>query len=331
MGDDTIAKLSVSHRYNATSQECESEGEIEYGWNETYTAYCYHDEAQITVYMYLCDVDPELTYCENCERPENTTNFLEYTFSVSCLPECVHCEETPAAECPADVELVETIGVTEYDEAPIRVLDSNTTTVTFTIDNFLEFDLEDMFIQYHHTAVGDSTCDRQEGVSACGSNMTYTAFCFSRTPVTIVDLFISDSKLNVSDNGVVPRCCHPDDAEAPVVQYSFLIHCETRCPDVPTVRLLSDEERDGAIEGFYKSSHRSQMSSPLQIAAKGGHYCSKEDHPCGENGENVHVCHYSAKQGYQTFCVPPQDTDVLAYYPKDHCGPCFGGFATPNA
>lgn len=326
--DETIAKLSVLHRYNSTSQECESESEVEYGWNETYTAYCFEDEAQITIYMYLCDVD-DLSVCENCQRPNDLSNFLEYTFSVSCLPECVHCEEIPPAECPEDVELVESVGVTEYEVAPIRVLDQNTSTVTFTIDNFLGVELDDMFIQYHFTAVGDTTCENEKTVSACGSNTTYTAFCMSRTPVTIVDLWISDSHLDISNSGTVPRCCHPDESDVPVVQYSFLIHCETQCADTPPVRLLSDEDRAGAIEGFYKSSHRGHMSSPLQIAAKGGHYCSKEDHPCGANNENVHVCHYSARDGYQTFCVPEDDTDILAYYPKDHCGPCFGGFANP--
>jgi hypothetical protein len=327
--NDTIAKLSVLHRYNSTSQECEAESEVEYGWNETYTAHCFEDEAQITIYMYLCDID-ELTECENCARPDNFTNFLEYSFSVSCLPECVHCEETPEVTCPDDVDLVESIGVTQYDEAPIRVLEQNETTVTFTIDNFLNFELDDMFIQYHYTNVGDTKCENHKGVSVCGTNTTYTAHCMSRTPVTIVDLWISDSHLNISDSGTVPRCCHPDDNKHdPVVQYSFLIHCVTQCPDVPAVRLLTDEERSGAIEGFYKSSHQGQMSSPLQITAKGGHYCSKEDHPCGANNENVHVCHYSARDGYQTFCVPEDDTDILAYYPKDHCGPCFGGFANP--
>jgi len=330
--NETIAKLSVLHRYNATSQECESENEIEYGWNNTYTAACFEEEAQISIYMYLCDVDP-MTECENCQRPDNFTNFLEYTFSVSCLPECVHCEETPPAECPEDVELVESIGVTQYEEnhAPLRVLEQNTSTVTFTIDNFLQVELEDVFIQYHYTDVGDTRCENRKVVSACGSNETFTAFCMSRTPVTIVDLWISDSHLNASDTGTVPRCCYPDDNDSPAVQYSFLVHCETQCPDTPPVRLLSDEERKGAIEGFYKSSHRGQMSSPLQITAKGGHYCSKEDYPCGANNENVHVCHYSARDGYQTFCVPEDDTDILAYYPKDHCGPCFGGFANPAA
>jgi len=228
------------------------------------------------------------------------------------------------------VELVESIGVTQYEEAPIRVLEQNTSTVTFTIDNFLNFELEDMFIQYHYTNVGDTKCENHKGVSVCGTNTTYTAYCMSRTPVTIVDLWISDSHLNISDSGTIPRCCHPDENKNdPIVQYSFLVHCETQCPDTPVVRLLTDEERSGAIEGFYKSSHQGQMSSPLQITAKGGHYCSKEEHPCGANNENVHVCHYSARDGYQTFCVPEDDTDILAYYPKDHCGPCFGGFANP--
>jgi hypothetical protein len=40
----------------------------------------------------------------------------------------------------------------------------------------------------------------------------------------------------------------------------------------------------------------------------------------------VNVCHYSAREGYQTYCVPESDSDVIAYVPKDYCGPCVGGY-----
>lgn len=56
-------------------------------------------------------------------------------------------------------------------------------------------------------------------------------------------------------------------------------------------------------------------------------YCLSEDFPCGREEENmVHVCHYSPRKGYQTFCVPERDSDLLRYYPDDYCGPCVDPF-----
>jgi hypothetical protein len=59
---------------------------------------------------------------------------------------------------------------------------------------------------------------------------------------------------------------------------------------------------------------------------KDSHFCVSEDYPCGDNNDYVYVCHYSARHGYQTFCVPEPDSDVLGFYPKDYCGPCVGGY-----
>lgn len=58
------------------------------------------------------------------------------------------------------------------------------------------------------------------------------------------------------------------------------------------------------------------------------HFCVVEDYPCGPSSDKVHVCHYSARDGYKTFCVPETDSDALRFYPKDYCGPCVGGYAT---
>jgi hypothetical protein len=56
-------------------------------------------------------------------------------------------------------------------------------------------------------------------------------------------------------------------------------------------------------------------------------YCVSEDFPCdGEEENMVYVCHYSTRQGYQTFCVPEADSDILRFYPHDYCGPCEGGY-----
>ena len=59
-------------------------------------------------------------------------------------------------------------------------------------------------------------------------------------------------------------------------------------------------------------------------------YCQSTDYPCGGEGPDsmmVHVCHYSTRLGYKTYCIPERDSEVLRFYGNDYCGPCanFGG------
>ena len=63
-----------------------------------------------------------------------------------------------------------------------------------------------------------------------------------------------------------------------------------------------------------------------------GYYCSAEDFPCEdeEGPGKVHVCHYSTRKGYQTFCVPEEDSEILRFYKNDYCGPCVGGYGGVN-
>jgi hypothetical protein len=59
-------------------------------------------------------------------------------------------------------------------------------------------------------------------------------------------------------------------------------------------------------------------------------YCLARDLPCEEGEGMVHLCHYTRKTGYQTFCVPEADSEVLQFYVHDYCGPCVGGFGGVN-
>ena len=60
--------------------------------------------------------------------------------------------------------------------------------------------------------------------------------------------------------------------------------------------------------------------------SSGETYCSAEDFPCGDDGSKVYVCHYSARSGYKTYCVPEHNSEILRFYPNDYCGPCVGDF-----
>jgi hypothetical protein len=69
---------------------------------------------------------------------------------------------------------------------------------------------------------------------------------------------------------------------------------------------------------------------PSDDGEDGSFYCKAADYPCGEGTDTVHVCHFSTNLGYQTFCIPDSDSEVLRFYGKDYCGPCVGGFGGIN-
>jgi hypothetical protein len=71
------------------------------------------------------------------------------------------------------------------------------------------------------------------------------------------------------------------------------------------------------------------VAEPDMYGEDGGSYCSTADFPCQGEG-NVHVCHYDARRGYLTFCLPEADSDVLRFYTNDYCGPCIGGYGGIN-
>jgi hypothetical protein len=78
-------------------------------------------------------------------------------------------------------------------------------------------------------------------------------------------------------------------------------------------------------------SARRVSESYVENESAGHYYCSSGDFPCGDNGKLVHVCHYSSRLGYQTFCVPEPDSEVLRFYKNDYCGPCVQGFGGVNS
>jgi len=183
----------------------------------------------------------------------------------------------------------------------------------------------------------------------------------------LTDCSETDTFLTGSDNAEIPECCHPGEV-CKTVQYTFKLPCVpepcpetaapieqvdplvplgamTEPPDVdsdryedvgggPVRRHLSgnvrqahdiikeQKKREGSTREFEDIVGRAEENDLVD------HFCVMEDYPCGSFGDKVHVCHYSARDGYKTFCVPEADSDALRFYPKDYCGPCVGGYAS---
>lgn len=72
------------------------------------------------------------------------------------------------------------------------------------------------------------------------------------------------------------------------------------------------------------------VSEPDESGDDGSFYCLSADFPCEGGAGMVHVCHYSTRKGYESFCIPEADSEILRFYSQDYCGPCVGGFGGVN-
>jgi len=72
-----------------------------------------------------------------------------------------------------------------------------------------------------------------------------------------------------------------------------------------------------------------EKTAPV-VEDDGSFYCSSKDFPCDGGKDLVNVCHYSSRKGYETFCIPEADSEILRFYSHDYCGPCVGGFGGVN-
>ena len=253
----------------------------------------------------------------------------------------------PSYICPEDLEVLVIEGdghpnLPTLPKLPIILLEQSTTEIKFKLnDDFID-EFVDFYVQFHSTDTGDTICVGEDG-GAQGSNYTeYTAQCLENCPITLIDFWGSyngDRDPNLS--AAVPECCRPfDDNSLPVVQYTLKIECIPQCPEDEdeSRRHLSTEDTAGTQLEFTSLTNGSVDELIVDEAAAGedfggedGHFCSMVDYPCGDNGDMVHVCHYSSRLGYQTFCVPEEDSDVLGFFPKDYCGPCVGGYRNSHS
>jgi hypothetical protein len=250
--------------------------------------------------------------------------------------------EVPVNQCPEDVVLLSTVGDTQWPQVPIVILEQTGTFVKFSVQNTAVDVVSHIWTQFHEKSNGAKDCFETDNIER-GESIEYTAYCMLKVPISIVDIWVSDDSLNAtSDNAEVPPCCHPPAADTnPKVQWTFKLRCVSEC--VPTTAPGNDGRRLGGshlhlddgksatkanFATAIKQDHKGVVVDKASGPSKSSHFCDSVDYPCedGDKSDMVYVCHYSAKHGYQTFCVTEPDSDILGFYPKDYCGPCVGGY-----
>jgi hypothetical protein len=219
---------------------------------------------------------------------------------------------TPAEECVSTASLVSVTkkgsGDPEWIDGGIELLNYDAGTIGFSVKQLLKPGT----ISWN-SVMKDSDCDgilddceKENGFDPNEINL-YTTQCDPEVGSVTIQVNLHDGQFKSSDNKN-PGICDgwPNNGKtSSVASYDVTFNCEC-------ARRLDES---------MKSAVGEPSTNPDDMP-----YCVSEDFPCeGEEANMVYVCHYSARKGYQTFCVPEADSDILRFYAHDYCGPCEGG------
>jgi len=148
------------------------------------------------------------------------------------------CPEYVPPECPEDIVVLETVGVTPYPDDSIRVLSQDTTSVTIALhQSFAKSSTSDaidyVFYQYMHSNF-DQKCYEETNLD-CNSKIEIKVECMHTKPIALFELWVADKDVldAAGDNAIIPECCHPDDVPegTPTTKYMIEIKCATECPE----------------------------------------------------------------------------------------------------
>jgi len=299
-----------------------------------YTAICHHGMA--TISLYLRNDGTSADDCDTCGAPpDGAHDFVAYYVQIPCEPECI--PEDP--ECFLGVMAMkrDTGGDAEcdYNMQPFTIEEmddngSNEVRVSFT--NTWSVTMSNVHLRYDR---GDGLGLQCQSLNSLSSGTMYpntlAAACNPETKTADIEVYVSNDRIehisSRSQCGVGSGSCY----------FSYKIPCAptVMCDDV-RVRQLK-EMRMKLGESVNQNIERGFLTDEMKAAGElivdddDAPFCAHEDYPCkGEEDNMVHICHYSSQKGYQTFCIPEMDSDILQFDDRNHCGPCDGWVQNTN-
>jgi len=286
---------------------------------------CYNGWTDLGIFIYF-DGELSLDDCKGCSTPDpDDENVVAYYLELPCEPICESVAQSEApvtslagvsapdeAECHDGILLMlkDTGGdsMCEYSTEPFLIEeldDSGSNEVRFSFTNNWDVSLDSIDLYYDR---GDGLGQQCQSLNSLARGAIYpnplAAACNAETQMAEIEVYISDR--SISHASSLGQC---GDNGAGSCSYVYKIPCST---DVACdyERRLESEEAD--------EFERNNESDDTP-------YCVHKDYPCkGDEEYMVFVCHYSSQAGYQTFCIPEMDSDILRFNENHHCGPCDG-------
>jgi len=310
-GDEST--VHISYLDNEGQATCSETG-LTVNESFDFESKCVMGIAKIGVHVSL-DSEESLEDCGKCKEPESDSeSAVSYTLILSCEDLCGPTVPPMSTDCYDEIpepELLESVGEDLVDATDIvEIIESTEVSVSFRVSR--SDDVNHLYLGFEE-GVGSSICVSQED-----QQEIYTASCDGG----YAQLSVHFSTLDEEDEACNTCSSPPPDSVSAEALY-FNLPCGVICVDEGRRRRMDDTP---SKESFTAEEIAPGAGIPT-VNDEDVPYCVSEDFPCqGEGDDMVHVCHYSARKGYQTFCIPETDSDIMRFYPNDYCGPCEGGY-----
>jgi hypothetical protein len=334
--DISAGFLAVHYQASEETHDCvaNSGNAASIGKTFTYTAVCEHGHASVSIY--LRNDGTTADECDTCSAPvAGEADFVAYYLSIPCEPACVPAEP----ECYGGIMAMkkDTNGdaMCNYEHQPFTIEDYGDASVSFSFRNNWSCSMTDITLFLDRGAGPD--CLSLNGLASGAKYANILeAVCDPVTKTALVEVYVSST--SIAYTGAAAQCQRPSSGACSFV---YKIPCSETILCGASRRLVGEGKEDGpralpaptAALGEI-DSEQGFMTDEMKAASRDGDdsddpedvpYCVHEDFPCEGDEENmVHVCHYSTRAGYQTFCIPETDSDIMRFYSNDYCGPCEG-------
>jgi len=319
---------SIHYEENSETHDCDAHTneEATYGSKFEYTAVCHHGQATISVY--LRNDGTNANECDTCGAPlDGALDFVAYYVQIPCEPECI--QEEP--ECYAGIMAMhkDTGGdsMCEYSSQPFIIEeldDAGSNEVRFSFTNNWPATMSDIELLYNR---GDGLGEQCQSLNSLSSGAMYpntlAVACNPATQTANIEVYVNNNSIKHSSSR--NKC----GAGSGSCSYVYRMPCSTDilCDDVLVRRLgyvkSGPDENDNNEQGFM--TEEMKAAGEPSKDSEDAPYCVHKDYPCkGDVEKMVRICHYSRQKGFQTFCIPEEDSDMIQFGSRNHCGPCDG-------
>lgn len=334
----TAGFIAVHYQAGEETTDCASRSGADARKGETfkYTAICEHGEASVSIYLRNDGTTAE--ECDTCAAPTlPSAESVAYYLSIPCKPTCIQEEPDCYGGIMAMKKDTGNDTMCNYDQQPFYIERLRSTEVEFSFTNTWNCSMTDVTLFYD--MAGGNVGPECKSLVSLGSGQKYpnilTAACNPLTKTAQIEVYVSSASIGYK--GAKTQCGTP---AVGACSYIYTVPCcESVVCDGDLRRLVAVIKEDrGLAASVSPDPERGFVTDEMRTAGAGDSYgdeeddgaedvpyCVHEDFPCqGDEESMVFVCHYSTRAGYQTFCIPETDSDIMRFYSNDYCGPCEG-------
>ena len=262
--DDQVELIAIQYHNGAGTLECDAKYNMEYASSTTQTAYCYCGFTDVSIYVYLEELEDTLDSCDACMplyENEDDASLVVYSFELPCDTPCATSlddnvdsqssipDDAPSATpSPApslcieqlEVDLLRTVPpTTPLPTNAISILEADGEIILFSVSQFWKGGEENddggsdensgvlpLLAVHYHNEIGSTDCslNRDMGYGVEYSQQ-YRAHCYCGYTDVSIYVHLEDGEIDPGDACNSPNV---EDVDG-ILAYYFEIPCVDPC------------------------------------------------------------------------------------------------------